>query len=436
MKSVLEKTAKALSGYRGKKLAVGLSGGRDSVCLLHAVLNCGAVNKSDVIAVHVNHGLRETASRDMEFSKKLCSDLGVKITCVNVDVIKNAQNNGLGIEQAARNLRYGVFHDLIKSGEADCVMTAHHALDNAESVLMHLFRGAGLDGLRGMEQGEILRPFLDVYPEELDEYVKQNGLQYVVDETNLDDEADRNFIRLNVLPLIRQRYSGAVRAINSLAKECGVAADALDETLDRSLIKRQGGATVIALEALCSRLASRYVRKALADFTLTDMTRAQIESVISLNKGRTGAVVELSHGIKAVRESDGVALYIPREKFAGEVAFKLGTNYIDGLVVDVKRTVKKPESLKGGVVDGDKLSGATLRFRRDGDVFKPFGSGTKKLKQYLIDKKIPSRLKDRLPLVCRGNEVLIIVGVEISDGVRVDGDTVNKLAVSVRHGVQ
>lgn len=433
MQGVLEKTAAALKNYRGKKIAVGLSGGRDSVCLLHAAISCGSVDKQDIVAVHVNHSLRETAVRDKEFSIALCNSLGVRIACYDVDVKTAAKNSGLGIEQAARNVRYGIFYDLIKSGEVDYIMTAHHALDNAESVLMHLFRGAGLDGLRGMKNDRILRPLLDVYPQEIDEYVHVNNLAYVVDETNLDDGADRNFIRLNVIPLIESRYGGVIRAINAFANECEGAADALDGMLDMSRITRSGGATVINDDALSSDLATRYVRAALADFTLTDMTRAQIESVVELKNKRMGAVAELSHGVKAARENGGVAIYIPREKYDGEIALSLGMNHIDGLVVDVEKTLADPKDIIG-IVDGDKISGATLRFRRDGDMFKPFGGGTKKLKQYLTDRKIPARLKDRLPLVCRGNEVLVVVGVAISDNVRVDKNTVNKLAITKRCG--
>lgn len=430
--SVLEKTAKALCAYAGKKLAVGVSGGRDSVCLLHAVLNCGAVEKCDVVAVHVNHELRKTAVRDQQFVRELCRKYGVELAEFSADVGKTAQENGLGIEQTARNVRYGIFRDMVKQGRADVVLTAHHALDNAESVLMHLFRGSGLDGLCGMSAGDILRPFIDVYPAELDEYVKEYVLEYVVDETNFDDCADRNFIRLKVLPLIEQRYSGAVRAVNALADECAAAVKVLDGLIDDSLIIRDGGATLVSEAALDSPLAARYVRKALADFTLTDMTRAQIESVVALGAARTGVSVSLSHGVQAAREAGGVALYIPRGKYDGERALVSGANYIDGLVVDVLPTEKAPDEMRGCIVDGDKLRGATLRFRRDGDVFKPFGGGTKKLKQYLIDKKIPARLRDRLPLVCRGSEVLAVVGMEISDGVRVDGDTKNKLAITKR----
>ncbi len=429
---MLEKTAEALGAYKEKRLAVALSGGRDSTCLLHAVINCGAVDRSQVIAVHVNHMLRETAARDEAFVRGLCEKFGVKLLTFSVDVNAAARENGLGIEQAARNARYGILRDVIKHGYADVLLTAHHALDNTESVLMHLFRGSGLDGLCGMAAGDVVRPFIGVYPDELDLYVKDNALDYVVDETNFDDGADRNFIRLNILPLIEKRYAGAVRAVNALADECKAAVDILDGLLDCDLIRRDRGATVIADAALRTPLAARYVRKALCDFTLTDMTRAQIESVVALESMRTGAAAQLSHGVVAARETCGVALYIPREKYEGERELVLGANYIDGLVVDVQATDAAPELLRGCVVDGDKLRGATVRFRRDGDVFKPFGGKTKKLKQYFIDSKIPARLRDRIALVCRGSEVLVAVGVQISDSVRVCRDTVNKLAITLR----
>ncbi len=235
MNGLLEKTARRLEPLRGKTLALGVSGGRDSMCLLHAALNCGAVEKSQLLAVHVNHGLRDQADSDELFVREFCLRNGVEFRAYRVNVKAESAKNGFTIEQAARNLRYAVFYDLIGNGEADVVLTAHHALDNAETVLMHLFRGAGLDGMRGMADGgtlPVVRPFLDVYPFELDEYCAQNGLKFVVDDTNFLDDADRNYIRLNVIPLIERRYKGAVRAINALSAECARACDYMESSID------------------------------------------------------------------------------------------------------------------------------------------------------------------------------------------------------------
>ena len=434
---MLEKTAAFIRDNKltEKKLAIGVSGGRDSMCLLHAVLNCDGAEKNNILAVHVNHTLRDTADRDEEFVREFCDRNGVKLIVRSVDVNKKAANSGLTIEQAARELRYGVFYDLVKSGAADVVFTAHHALDNVESILMHMFRGAGVDGLCGIgNAGVIVRPFIGVYPSELDEYAKNNGIQYVTDETNLETDADRNYVRLKVIPAIEERYPGAVKAINALGRECANIRKFLDDSLDETKIEYRSDAVIIKTEALKSPLAERYVRLALKYFTLTDMSRTSINTVISAADFKMGGVAELPHGIIAAREYDGVAIYCERNiaLFSGEIPIKAGANYIDGLRVDITKSEKPPKSIKGGAVDFKKLDGAVLRFRRDGDTFKPFGGGTKKLKEYFIDKKIPLRLRDRIPLICRGNEVLIVVGYEISDTVKQTENTRERYVVALR----
>lgn len=462
MVDLMQKTAWVLSAYADKKIAVGVSGGRDSMCLLHAVVGCGAVARERIVAVHVNHGLRETAARDENFVREFCEKNDIEFKAFAVDVKGESAKNRLTIEQAARSLRYGIFYELIKTREADCILTAHHALDNAESVLMHMFRGAGLDGLRGMNVGEktaanalfsrardgagdelrcinantnsapILRPFIDVYPRELDEYAAAHGIEYMTDETNFETAADRNFLRLNVIPLIEQRYGGAVRAINELARECREACALLDGMLDPSQIVYDRGAVLISDSALSGALGARYVRRALGYFSLTDVTREQISSVVRLVGMRTGASTALACGAVAAREYGAVAVYVPREKYDGESALILGANYIDGLVVDVLKSEINPCEIKGGAVDLARLSGATLRFRRDGDMFTPYGGGTKKLKEYFIDNKLPRRLRDRTPLVCVGSTVLVIVGVQVSAQAAQTPATAEKGVVALR----
>ncbi len=434
MSGLLEKVAARLAKYSDKTVAVATSGGRDSVCLLHAVINCGTIDRSRIVAVHVNHNLRETAKRDEDFVRGFCERNGVIFRAYSVDVKKNSSENGLTIEQAARELRYGIFRELIKSGATDIVLTAHHAADNAESILMHLFRGSGLDGLRVMKSTEFVRPFIDVYPDELDEYVRDNSLEYVMDETNSEDDADRNFLRNNVIPLIEKRYKGAMRAVNALSRECDCVCGMLDGMLDDGLITLDGGAVVIDDKAFQNpALAGRYVRKAMSHFTLTDATRTVIERVIGLASARTGAIAELPFGVIAAREYGSVALYIPRESFVGEIPLDVGANFIDGLAVDVAPSkCDHKRAPRGSLIDLGVVDGAVIRFRRDGDMFTPFGGGRKKLKQFFIDRKIPSRLRDRIPLVCKGGEVLCVVGIEISDSVKITENTARAATVTMR----
>ncbi len=433
---VQKTVARYLSGYSGKKLAIGVSGGRDSMCLLHSVLNCGCIDRSNITAVHINHCLRKNADDDENFVRGFCKAHGVDFRAFRVDVKAECRKTGMTVEQSARELRYAAFSELVKNGSCDLVLTAHHAADNAETVLMHIFRGSGLDGLRGMRDGVtggyILRPLLSLYPCELDAYAAENDIQYVTDETNLLDDADRNFIRLRVMPLIEQRYRGAERAINGLAAECSVTCEYLDGSLDTSLLTSSDGAVVLNSKAFDSPLAARYVRRALGFFSTADVTREQIERVVTLAHMRTGATAELSNGIIAAREYCGVALYLQRPACDSEYPVKPGANFIDGLAVDIFPSDVSPREIRGGAVDLDKLDGAVLRFRKDGDIFTPFGGKSKKLKQYFIDSKIPKRLRGRIPLICRGSEVLVVVGMQISDEVRQTEKTVNRAAVVLR----
>ncbi len=432
MNSLHEKIITALSEHVGKKFAVGVSGGRDSMCLLHGLINCGAFDKRNISVVHVNHCLRKTADRDEAFVREFCDKNGLAFRAFKVDVETESREFGSTIEQAARKLRYGIFHDLVKSGDADIILTAHHALDNAESVLMHLFRGSGLDGLCGMSSPFVVRPLLGVYPVELDEYAKKFGVEYVTDETNFDDTPDRNFIRLNVIPLIESRYGGAVCAINNLSRECDGVCAYLDGALDMNFITRSRGAVCIADAALVGPLAARYVRAALCSFTLTDMTRDMIEKTVELVHSRTGAVIKLAHGVEAAREYGCVAIYIPRLCYGGATPLKVGANFIDGLAVDVAISLDDPRKVRGGVVDFDMLDGAELRFRRDGDMFTPIGGARKKLHRYFIDEKVPKRLRDRIPLICRGAEVLVVCGMQISDSVKLTNSTRRAAVIKVR----
>lgn len=422
MDGVTESVASALGRCSDKKIAIGVSGGRDSMCLLHAVLSCGAVDKCNILAVHVNHGLRETAARDECFVSEYCKQNEVPFVSFSVDVHKRAAVDGLSIEQAARELRYGIFYDLIKRGDAAFVLTAHHALDNAESVLMHLFRGSGLDGLRKMNDSVILHPLIDVYPEELDEYAARHGIEYVTDETNFDSAPDRNFLRLKVLPLIAERYPGAVRAVNALSEECDNACKFLDDSLDESMISACGGVVTVSEKAMRSALADRYVRLALKHFSLTDVTRAQVINVLNIT-ARRGGDCDLSNGVVATREGGGVSFYIPRQRCETVVPLSKGANFIDGLAIDVTQRAVDPKTVKGGAVDIRKLDGAELRFRRDGDTVTVFGGVKKKLRRFFIDSKIPERLRDRVPLICRGSEVLVVVGYQIAESVRQTDDT-------------
>lgn len=399
-------------------IAAFVSGGQDSMVMLDMLVKGGA----DLIVVHVNHHIRAEADRDSEFVRASAKRLGLPFYCYEFDIPALAFKSGRSIETEARLARREVLKSVLESGLATVGAFAHHADDNAETVLMHIFRGSGLDGLRGITESEkVLRPLLSFTREQIEAYARNNGITYVEDETNSDVRYTRNFIRHEVLPLVKTRYPAVIETLNRLAENAAETIHALDETMDRSLIKREGDIVYLSLEALSTPLKARYVACAAKQLMPVDITRAQIENVLSLLGSENGKVAELAGGLKAYREYDKITFCHREERARDCVPFSLGKVTVGGFTVSVEEV--KPVWQRGQTIIGCVPEGAVFRFRREGDEFTPFGGHKKSLKKYLIDKKIPRRIRDSLVLLCRGSTVLAIVGVEISDSVKITDRT-------------
>lgn len=208
---------------RGDRILLGLSGGADSVCLFSVFLFLQKKYGLSLLAVHVNHKLRgEDSDGDEEFVRKLCEEYGVGCKCFSVDVGQKAADEKLSVEEAGRNLRYGIFEDVAKEWNADRIAVAHHENDQAETVLFNLFRGSSLRGLTGIHamNGKIIRPLLCVSREAVEAYLKETGMSYRTDISNFSKEYKRNFIRNEIFPAaVRHVNAGAVRHTARLAGE-------------------------------------------------------------------------------------------------------------------------------------------------------------------------------------------------------------------------
>ena len=414
------------------RVAVAVSGGKDSTCLLHFLLN--NYDKNLLSVVHIEHGIRgEQSAHDAEFVKALCLKAGVEFALYEADIPAMAKESGRSEESEARLFRKKVFTQVIAQGKADLIALAHHELDQAETVLMHIFRGSGVNGLKGMSarDGFIIRPFIDVTKDEIDDYVNKNQIAFRQDDTNFEDKYNRNFVRNQVIPLISQRYdvvSGALR----LSKSAGEDEDFISSFVNEDLIVLDGLEVSLPVDALKNHyaVASRYVILALKRAGLTsDLEKKHVEAVIALADKQSGSEVCLPHGYVATLDYGRVSFGIKEEQEFDSVEFAVGiTSFGNGYV----SVTSGGEIQKGSLVfDGDKIpDGTVIRHRCDGDKFTPYGGGMKKLKEYLIDKKIPRRKRDALPLVCYEDKVLVVVGVEISDSVKITGSTVNRLKIT------
>ena len=463
---------------RGRRVCVALSGGGDSVALFHFLCGCARENGIELSAVHVEHGIRGEASRaDAGFVRALCAARGVPLREVSEDVPARAAAWKAGIEEAARRCRYAAFARLLAAGEADVVATAHHAGDNAESVLFNLLRGSSLTGAGGiraflpypalarlagedLSAGEglpprpaycgVARPLLSVSQGEIAAYLRENALAFREDATNADTAYTRNFLRARVLAPARERFPAAERALYNFSRRAREDDDYL-YSLAREKVVRGVREGVPAAEVPADLPRPLFVRAcALALRALgaeRDCTSADFEAAFALTRGGSGRTACLPRGVRALREYEKVILYRPApaslaaagSSSAPELSapaagslqypFAEGEFPFAGAVLRVRRAGREEaESVlraagKGRfrplVLDAARLpDGCVLRTRREGDRFQKFGGGSKKLKDFFIDRKLPRPLRASLPLLACGGEVFAVCGVEIAEKVR------------------
>ncbi|MBQ2714169.1 MAG: tRNA lysidine(34) synthetase TilS [Clostridia bacterium] len=418
-------------------IAVGLSGGRDSMALLHYL-----VREKDRLgitprAICVEHGIREKSKVECEGVKDYCDKLGVTCKVYHVSVPEFAKENKQTIEQSARALRYECFEKAMAEGFCDVVATAHHSLDNAETVLMRIFRGTGNKGLGGISEERVgyIRPLLNSSREEIDEYVRENNIPYFEDESNEDVMYTRNFIRHEILPKIKERYPMIEESLRRLSALSKVDEEHFERIAREKLIKLPYGAYGVSRKEVGDRAVfSRIVRLAFSSLGVcADVEERHVELVEKLVNSENSDSLDMPYGVVATLEYDNIVFYKKEEvKYEplsiDEVTseFEMGDRYS-------LEFLQKREN--GGLcLDYDKARGAVFRGREEGDCFKRFGGGTKSLGDYFTDIKFPKRLRDKVVVLARGKEVLAVLGVEISDLVKIDEATLKIIKISGGEG--
>ena len=425
-----------LTPYSGKRVCVALSGGGDSVALFSYLREHAAAYGITLSALNVEHGIRgERSLRDTRFVQDLCARTGVPLHCFSADIPALAKAHGRGLEEEARAFRRACYESVLREGKADLVATAHHAGDNAESVLFNLFRGSALTGAGGIrafvpvcgEKG-IVRPFLGVPKAELSAYVNERGLPFCEDESNADESYTRNFLRRRVLAPAAERFPHAEERLYAFSRAAREDDDYLNALAQGALL-RDGGGFAWQL-GLPSPLFRRCAALALQALGAADVTGAHIAAVAALQTKQSGARVSLPGGLSAVREYGQVRLSAAAGAPPAEQAFTAGSFAFAGGTLTVEERAagraELPALRQGGrlVLDADALpEGCVVRTPREGDTFRKFGGGAKSLKKVLVDKKIPARVRAGLPLVAKGSEVFAAGGVEIAASVAVTEQT-------------
>jgi tRNA(Ile)-lysidine synthase len=431
---------------RGARVLVALSGGPDSVALLHILRTLEARGELVVAgAAHFNHQLRGAeADADESFCRDLAAGTGIPFLAGRADVAARARESGRSLEDAARQARYEFLNEAADSAGADAIAVGHSLDDQAETFLLRLIRGAGPAGLAGIRPraGRVVRPLLDISRAELRQYAAEHGLGFRDDSSNADVRIPRNRVRLELLPLLSQ-FSPAIAA--TLAREAALARED-EEFLDRLAIEsaasivlvESGNVTVdvAGLTALPPALASRVTRKAVAAAAPGRFIGFQhIDDLLELARsGAEGAAASLP-GVTAVRRGSRIVFGIVSDRpFSNSFRFPLsipGEVAVPGWALSAAR-IEEPEEVtpppargNTAVVAAAPLRGPlAVRSRRPGDVFRPLGmhGRGRKLQDFLVDRKIARADRVSLPLVVdQDDRIVWVVGQSVAEDFRVTG---------------
>lgn len=425
----------------GEVVAVACSGGQDSMCLLDILFNLQEKLNFTLVAINIDHNLRENSKNDSLFVKKYCESKNIKLYAYSLDIESLCKSNKLGVEQGAREGRYKVFKKLLDKGVVDKIALGHHQSDQAETILLNIFRGAGISGACGMElirDGQYIRPLLYTPKTEIKAYIEQNEIPFVEDESNMLNDFSRNYIRNMILPMIRSRWANADANICEFGKLCKRDNEYIFNQISDRAILKENESTVKVYSSYFNddvSVVSRIILQALKEINATvDIEKKHLKMIHDLViNGENGAKVNLPNKVIAVKEYNFITFTNKKSKVSLK-PIKLARGKYDIPNVGVLEVYTiSPNNIGAyqNVFDAKKVpKGAEWRFRKQGDVFEKFGGGRKSLNEYLIDKKVPARFRDDLPVLAIDNEILVIAGVEISELVRIDKNTTSAYGVN------
>lgn len=427
----------------GDSVLLGVSGGADSVCMLHVLYSLREKYHLKLYVVHVNHGIRGSeAKRDADFVEQMAENLQIPFRVVTANIPEMAKEQKLSEEEAGRIFRYNTFEQVANEVGANKIAVAHNLNDNSETVLFNLFRGSRLKGLRGISpmRGQIIRPLLCCSRNEIEQYLQENNLSYYTDSTNKETDYSRNRIRLKLMPYIKENINqkAEYNIVNAAENLSQVYEYIYGEAQKAYRIHVKDNVLLNSAEDLNVVILQEVVRMWILENTgrLKDIKANHVNIVIGLLSNQVSKKSELPYGLKLIKTYEGVKVLLENN----EGKDSNGQTIIeDGKIFNTEKitvTVENesfdksniPDLLYTKWLDYDKIKGLTLRKRLPGDYIEISGSESgrsvkKKLKKYFIDNKIPQEERNNIWLLADGNHVVWIVGYRISEMCKVTDST-------------
>lgn len=436
---------------RGAHLVIGLSGGPDSLAMTHALLSLRGEWNLDLVAVHLNHRIRgEYADGDQRFVEAFCEEQGIRLHVFSEDIPALARRRRLSEEEAGRERRYALFEAVRIEEEADRIVVAQNRDDQVETFLMRMIRGAALDGLSSIpyqRDGVIVRPLIDCSRASIEQYCEENGLTPRIDHTNLETAYFRNRVRLALIPELEAHYNPKLketlaRNIQLIRRDAAFLDDQA-ETILRDLTTDEIPLKVF--EGLHPAVSSRLLRKlvARANGHLKDVGSHQIEQLLRLiAEKRTGRKTCIGRSCFLI-EAEALVIASEEENHPkpfnqilseGTQVLELGGRDVSITLTRVPGNTRPDHDEWTCYLDLDKLKGPIrVRSRMAGDRFIPLGMGekSKKLKDFMIDEKIPARKRDNVMIFTDTAMILWVAGYRMSDVCRVTPQTREMLRIEL-----
>lgn len=471
---------------KNDQIVVGVSGGADSVCLLFLMKKLSMEVGFDITAVHVNHMLRGAeADRDEKFVKALCHDMDVRCVCVHSDVMALAREKKIGIEEAGRMVRYKAYDMVCRKLNPQGPYTggkaavAHHKDDNAETVLLNMIRGTDIKGLTGIspvaKRGNltIIRPLLKAGKKDIINFLEENGVPYIEDSSNNDEDFARNRVRNVIIPQMEEINSKAVDHIDDMTGMLLRLSSFYDENVRcamSSVVDMRDEAPAIHIDQLkylapALQTGVIYNTISLVAGTKKDISRVNVEDVLALADKQTGRRVELPYGIEAVRSYSNIII---RKEYTAEgykradienapitgldAQFSISLRSLendkktfvlsDGSLLsfeirevnDDNRSAFKSRNEYTKAFDCDKIKGTLILGKPQKDDKITFSGGTKSLKKFFVDEKVPQELRETIPVLKDMNGVLWVLGYRIGERYKITRETTKALVVSINGG--
>lgn len=435
---------------RNETVVLAVSGGPDSLCLLYILKNLAAEYKLNLVIAHLNHCLRPEGDHEAAAVAALAKDLNLPCEVKAVDIKAYKKTLGVGEEEAGRSARYLFLLEVARKYAASKVATGHHRDDQAETVLLNIIRGSSVDGLSGIlpirkwKGVELIRPLLCLWRDEIENYCRDHQLKPFTDSSNLETGYKRNKLRLELIPHLEEKYNPKIReglaGLADLAARDRLFLQSLARVNYRKLARFTGDDTIInrqSLKTLPPALQGRIVHMALNKYLPAGkIYRIHIEQILkALQNSNSGNKLTLPGGLRLEQSYDCIILSNrhPRGKnyikpvilpIPGRVRIT-GQFGIESRIVSINRLSWPPGKYEA-YLDYSKIPTGliTVRSRKPGDLFFPQGvAGRKKLKDIFIDHKIPRRLRDSIPVVTVGDEIIWVSGFRIAEPYKVTEKT-------------